>query len=63
VPSDIETVLLSHPAVLDAGVTSKYSVDGDLLVGVVKVKPSENVEADRLLSYVNGETLYSHRQY
>jgi len=49
---------LSHPAVLDAGVTGKYSVsvDGDLLIGVVKVKPGQNVEPDQLLSYVNGET-------
>jgi len=27
------------------------------LVGIVKVKPGQNVEPDRLVSYVNGETL------
>ncbi|XP_060852190.1 luciferin 4-monooxygenase-like [Rhopalosiphum padi] len=52
-PVDIETVLLSHPAVLERGVTGKYSVHGDLLVGVVKVKSGQNVAPDVLVSYVN----------
>jgi len=51
--------LLSHPAVLDAGVTGKYSIHGDLLIGVVKVKSGQNVAPDVLVSYVNGKILQS----
>lgn len=52
-PTDVETVLLSHCAVFDAGVTSRDGPHGDLLVGVVKVKPGGgDVEADQLVSYV-----------
>ncbi|VVC39226.1 Hypothetical protein CINCED_3A002754 [Cinara cedri] len=52
-PTDVETVLLNHPDVLDAGVSSKDCLYGDLLVGLVKVKPGQHIEPVRLVSYVN----------
>lgn len=57
-PADIETVLLSHFAVLDAGVTGRDSSLGDLLVGVIKLKQDQNIEADQVVSYVNGTREY-----
>lgn len=56
-PADVETVLLSHEAVLDAAVTSRQcAYDGDLLVGVVKTKPGVTVGADRLVAYVESKS-------
>lgn len=35
--------------------SSKDSVEGDLLIGIVKIKPGQHIEPDQIVFYVNGK--------
>lgn len=55
-PSEIESLLLSHPAVSDAAVVGKPDPDaGELPVAFVVKSPLSKITAVEISNYVNGE--------
>ncbi|KAJ6812233.1 4-coumarate--CoA ligase-like 6 [Iris pallida] len=53
-PADLEAVLISHPEIIDAGVTSgEDEEDGEIPVAFVVRKPGSEFSADEVMKYVS----------
>ena len=55
-PAELEAILLTHPAVKDAGVTGVPDEEaGELPLAFVVKQPEANVTEEELITYVAGE--------
>ena len=55
-PAEIESILLSHPAVLDAGVIGKPDeLAGEVPAAFVVKHPSSKASAEEICQFVNGK--------
>ena len=62
-PTDVEKIMMTHPAIMDVGVVGLPDVvDGEHPMAFVVLSPGQNATADELIAYTNGETC-SHTVY
>ena len=56
VPTDVEKIMMTHPAIQDVGVVGlPDDVDGELPLAFVVLAPGQNATVDELINYTNGE--------
>ena len=55
-PTNVEKFMMTHPAIQDVGVVGlPNDVDGERPLAFVVLAPGQNVTADELIAYTNGQ--------